>query len=366
MATSSRVLRSAWGNSSAEAFLIVAIATILITRLYLELTGYPQVGGKSLHIAHALYGGAAMAVALLLGWLFLGSGVRGFAVLLGGIGFGLFLDEVGKFVTKDNDYFYGPAAEIMYISVVVLLVASRLTRELRTPTRDEYLGNAAAVAADGLVRGLPPHRRTAALLMLDSAAELGADPADVTGVRALLERAAHRDDRLRALRLRAAAFIPGWAGGPWPVWILGWLLVFSAFVTVGFGIAQLVTGGLQLQDRSYELELDRMTVSGGILFVSALVTLALALPAMLRARRDGPLWPLRLLRIAALVYTMLNALVDFATEGFGALTNVALGLLTMAFISRRIAVRYAELVGAADELGEPVRRAVDAPGRNPR
>ena len=36
--------------------MIIAIVTILVTRLYLELTDYPQVGGKTLHIAHALYG----------------------------------------------------------------------------------------------------------------------------------------------------------------------------------------------------------------------------------------------------------------------------------------------------------------------
>lgn len=365
-AARSRVLRSVWGSPSAEAFLVVAIATILLTRLYLELTGYPQVGSGNLHIAHALYGGAAMAVALLIGWLFLGSGARVLTVVLGGIGFGLFLDEVGKFVTKDNDYFYGPAAEIMYIAVVVLLVGSRLTRELRAPTRDEYLANAAAVAADGMVRGLAPHHRTAALLMLDRAAELGAAPADVRDVRALVERAEHREDRMRALRLRAGRLVPGWVGGPWPVLVAGSLMVLSAGLSAILGTVALVTGGVHVDDRSYQLEIDRLTLAGAILYVSALLTLALGLPALLRLRRDGPLWPLRLLRIAALISTMLNALVDFATEGFGALTNVAIGLLTLALISHRITVRLAEIARAAADPGPVVRPEAGVPGRTPR
>ena len=103
------ITRSSVGPSAAEAFTIIAIATILITRLYLRSTGYPQVGGGDLHIAHALYGGALMMLALLIGWLVLGFGARMVCVVLGGIGFGLFLDEVGKFVTKEQRLLLRPS-----------------------------------------------------------------------------------------------------------------------------------------------------------------------------------------------------------------------------------------------------------------
>jgi hypothetical protein len=97
------ITRSATGPGAAEAFTIVAIATVLITRLYLQLTGYPQVGGGDLLIAHALYGGALMMLALLIGWLMLGFGARAACVVLGGIGFGLFLDERARAAGADAD-----------------------------------------------------------------------------------------------------------------------------------------------------------------------------------------------------------------------------------------------------------------------
>ena len=194
--------------------MLIAIATILITRLYLELTGYPQIGGGNLHIAHALWGGALMMVALLVGWMTLGFGSRVLAVVLGGIGFGLFLDEVGKFVTKDNDYFYGPAAEIMYILVVVILVGARIIRDIRPLSANECLASATAIAAEGVARGLADHHREVGLRLVESARVDGADSAEVAHVQALLQSAGHAPDRLYRLQRLVPKLVPGFLPQP--------------------------------------------------------------------------------------------------------------------------------------------------------
>ncbi|MGW0181362.1 hypothetical protein [Nocardia sp. NPDC003345] len=337
-----RIVRNAYGSAAAETFLVIAITTILVTRAYLAATGYPQVGGGSLHIAHALYGGAAMMVALLLGWLLLGTTARAVAVVIGGIGFGLFLDEVGKFVTADNDYFYGPSAEIMYVLVLVILVANRLVRVLRPPTVDEYLANAAAVAAAGTAGGLPPHRRAAAHAMLTRAEEAGADPVAVRGIRSLLDAAGHRADRLYSVQRSLPRLVPGFLRSPRWVPVIGWSLVAASGAGVVTGIIALAAGGLVLKTSDTTLDIQRMGIAELILFVSSCLTFSIAAPSMIRYRGDGPLWPLQTLRTAALIFTVLNAFADFATEGFGALIAVAAGLFAMAVLSYRLTVRVGE------------------------
>ena len=106
---------------------ITFAATVVLVRLFLELTGYPQVGGSTLHIAHLLWGGLALfaAVTILLIWD--NPGVMYLAAFLNGVGAGLFMDEVGKFITQNNDYFFPAAAPIIYafflaFGVVYLLV----------------------------------------------------------------------------------------------------------------------------------------------------------------------------------------------------------------------------------------------------
>jgi hypothetical protein len=108
-----------------DTFVIAGVVTILITRAFLAIAGYPQIGNESLHVAHVLPGGLVLAGAFL--WLLLAEKPNKLLLaLLGGIGFGLFIDEVGKFVTQDNDYFYEPAVGIMYISFLLIWGISRL------------------------------------------------------------------------------------------------------------------------------------------------------------------------------------------------------------------------------------------------
>lgn len=79
-------------NSLLELFLVASVSSVLVIRFALALSGYPQVGGRELHIAHLLWGGLFMLVALVLLLTFLGRRIRILAVLLGGIGFGTFVD----------------------------------------------------------------------------------------------------------------------------------------------------------------------------------------------------------------------------------------------------------------------------------
>lgn len=105
--------------------LIALAASVIITRVYLEMTGYPQIGGGNLHIAHVLWGGLLLYISALLPLIFLGSRILTWSAFLNGVGAGLFIDEVGKFITANNDYFYPPAAPLIYafflLSVLVYL-----------------------------------------------------------------------------------------------------------------------------------------------------------------------------------------------------------------------------------------------------
>ncbi len=104
---------------------VVFAATVILTRLFLEMTGYPQLGNESLHIAHVLWGGLILFLATLIVLTFANRGVYPLVAIMSGVGMGLFIDEVGKFITRSNDYFYPPAAPIIYgvflISVFVYL-----------------------------------------------------------------------------------------------------------------------------------------------------------------------------------------------------------------------------------------------------
>ena len=106
-------------------FVFVAVVTILCIRGFLLATGFPQLGGAGLHIAHVLWGGIALTVALLIS-LLSSNPKKPLLAILGGIGFGFFIDEVGKFVTSSNNYFFSGAFFLIYSSIMLVWLISRM------------------------------------------------------------------------------------------------------------------------------------------------------------------------------------------------------------------------------------------------
>lgn len=136
------LIRNMEAGNLLEVFLVSAVSTILVIRGYLHLTGYPQLGDEGLHIAHMLWGGLLMLASILILFTFLSKTAENLAVILGGIGFGTFIDEVGKFVTEDHDYFFEPSVAIMYVIFIVVFLIARAIQTQRHFSQAEYLMNA--------------------------------------------------------------------------------------------------------------------------------------------------------------------------------------------------------------------------------
>lgn len=112
--------------------------SVSATRLFLELTGYPQLGGGELHIAHVLWGGLLLFTAALISIIFVNEWAATLSALIAGLGVGLFIDEVGKFITSTNDYFYPSAAPIVYVFfLLTVLLAFQIRQNRPKSTRSK-------------------------------------------------------------------------------------------------------------------------------------------------------------------------------------------------------------------------------------
>jgi hypothetical protein len=131
-------IRTPVKRQHADDYLLITLlsfaASVSGTRLFLELANYPQIGGGGLHIAHVLWGGLLLFIASLLPLILANRWVYTLGAALAGAGVGLFIDEVGKFITSNNDYFYPAAAPIIY--AFFLLTALVYTRIRRPPPPD--------------------------------------------------------------------------------------------------------------------------------------------------------------------------------------------------------------------------------------
>ncbi len=109
------------------------------TRLFLELTGFPQLGFGNLHIAHVLWGGLFLFFASLLPIIYINEWVIALSGLISGFGVGLFIDEVGKFITQTNDYFYPSAAPLVYaLFLLTVFIFTQVKIERYPSTRSLF------------------------------------------------------------------------------------------------------------------------------------------------------------------------------------------------------------------------------------
>ncbi|MBD3204019.1 hypothetical protein GF327_06985 [Candidatus Woesearchaeota archaeon] len=169
-----------------ENFLISAVVSIFCIRSFLKITGFPQLGNGSFHIAHMLWGGILMVVSIILLLSFLSNQVKILASVIGGIGFGTFIDELGKFITSDNDYFFQPTIALLYLIFIGLyFLFTIIDKKIRLSKR-EYLINALEITKEAVIEDLDEVEKNTALELLKKANQ---EDVIVTSLKKLLEKA---------------------------------------------------------------------------------------------------------------------------------------------------------------------------------
>ncbi|MTD13046.1 hypothetical protein GIS00_03680 [Nakamurella sp. YIM 132087] len=309
-----------------EVFLFTAVATVLVVRAYLAATGYPQVGGKELHIAHVLWGGLLLGIAVVTSIIGQGTRVHTRAAFIGGIGFGLFIDEIGKFLTKDVNYFFTPAIAIMYVVFVLFYLTVRIILGRRRLTDRRRIALAAGAVADQILGQLDARGRARALALL-APVQVEADVA--ASLRdALQEQPTHRpgiEDRISRLRDRVAR-----ASGAALEhrWVRGVLLVLITVVIIVQLLAAILIAAV-----SVTVELDLTGIDLIILIINSATSLLVAaglIALALHRTKSG----YRLIQLGLVVDLLIRQVLSFGQEQFGALTSFFVELLLL------VAVRW--------------------------
>jgi hypothetical protein len=351
-------------SSQQDTVLVCAVATVLVIRLQLWITNYPQLGGGKLHIAHLLWGGLLMLVSIGLLLSYFGPKVRRVAAVLGGIGFGFFVDELGKFVTSDNDYFFKPAAALIYVVFILLYFLTRWLRRRRNLNPRESLVNAADMVSEAALHDLDAREQRRAFELLNSA-----DPADplVVPLRELLAKLESLPVRPPGRITRAARWIRGHYYAvierPWFPRVLRAVFtvlgLFSLVLVLGlvFDFVVVAHGTkFNLSIRDAFNRLDDISFIGWVNVVSALVAAALLWIGLVRfreSRLDGYRW----LERALLVYICLVQVFVFVQSQFVAVLGLAVEVVLLVTVKAMI---RAELKLAERQRARPLPSAPQA------
>jgi hypothetical protein len=310
-----------------------------------------------------LWGGLLMLVALVLLLAVLGKRTKRVAALIGGAGFGLFVDELGKFITADNDYFFQPTIALIYSLLVVLFLGFRAI-ERRSLSEDELLANTADMVREVVMGGATEAEITRTLVLLERS---GAEGPLADGLRAAVIGAERARDGRPPRIARAAA-------RAWRLYddLIAWhwfqravLAVFIGQAVLGLGVVLVLLavavmlalpgplpagipdpGALSIDGP------DSPTGAVGAVAsaASGLVSLACVMVGAVRLRRSR-LGAYRWLERSVLISVLFGQVLLFWEQQLGAVLQLAWNLLLLAAL--RYAIRQEEarrgllLVGGA-------------------
>jgi hypothetical protein len=319
-----RLIRNLEGGDLFELFLVSGASTILVVRAYLKLADYPQIGGETLHIAHMLPGGFLMVLGLILTLGFLNKEARVLAAFLSGVGFGLFIDELGKFITQDNDYFFQPTIGLIYVIFILLFLVAKAIGDRRA-TEHENLINAIEAAKEVAIGDLDRAEKRRALAYLKHAG----DGAEVQKLIELLRGSktiVRSETNLYArLRTRLARRYGSLIKKPW------FNRAVIAFFVVGSAVTLVVS--------AYDIVVQPKSISfadGGELIFSS-VTGLLVLFGTYQLLRRSRLAAYEAFERAVLVFLFLTQFFLFIKDELAALPGLAVGLVVLTVL--RFAIR---------------------------
>lgn len=325
--------------------------SVSLTRLFLDLTGYPQLGGGEFHIAHVLWGGLLLFIAVLITLILANRWAYRLSAVLAGVGVGLFIDEVGKFITQSNNYFYPAAAPIVYaLFLLTVLVYVRVRKPPRHTPR-EALYQALDQLQELLDHDLDPVERADLEATLSYVADQRDDPDLAVLSRELLEALRAKSLRLAPIRQTFWDRVQDWleavearyfGRGRIRVIIVGGLLLIGGLGL--YRILPLFEPGLAADRLQPLIELGRIGTAQSLAWYAAQVALeasvgvVLLVSAVLLAtghdRRGSELGFLGLV----LALTTVDLLV-FYFQQFGTILKAA-GQLALLLVIMRYRVRF--------------------------
>ncbi|MER5299778.1 hypothetical protein ABT039_10000 [Streptomyces lasiicapitis] len=332
--TSIGARRSATSAPLLRLFVMSGILTVLITRAFLALAGYPKLGSKdpdaTVHISHMLWGGLLMALSQIALLGLAGRRLRRGAALVGGVGFGLFIDQVGKQVSNEG-YLYAPAAGLIYLSFAVLVVIAWRADDRLPGGRREAPDVAAATrtsqAAELLLHGVDDgltaaEKARARLLLAESPRET-----DRALLRAL-DTLPQREPKVRAWHgawEEICRRFGGLAARTGVVRAAVVLAVLFGFLRLG----RLAVSGLGGPDS--EREWNALVVA----MACAAVTWGLYVHAVRKLRRDRPA-AFRALRTGVLIDLLPGQVLNFTIHQFSAVQDLVLDVLLLAVVTAEL------------------------------